>query len=245
MWKGLHQLARPEKLYYLCGYCIPWSGAAAIIGLSVGWVWGFCFAPQDYQQGDTVRIMYLHVPAAILSIGIYVSMAIAAFTGLVWQIKMSDTVVAAMAPAGATFTFIALATGAAWGKPMRGTWWIWDARLTSELVLLFLYLGVIALYHAVTDRKMAGPAAAILVLVGVVNIPIIHYSVSWWNTLHQGSTNMQQTIDPLMRSPLRWAIFGYLCCFITLTLMRLRNLILMQERLRPWVAELINKALFR
>ena len=148
---------------------------------------------------------------------------------------------AAMAPVGAVFTFIALVTGSAWGKPMWGTWWVWDARLTSELVLLFLYLGAIALYHSFEDRRLAGRAAGILVLVGVVNIPIIHYSVEWWNTLHQGSTNMQQTIDPSMRYPLRWAIFGYLFFFITLTLMRLRNLILIQERLRPRVAELVNK----
>jgi heme exporter protein C len=145
-----------------------------------------------------------------------------------------------MAPVGAVFTFIALATGSAWGKPMWGTWWVWDARLTSELVLLFLYLGAIALYNAFEDRRTAGRAAGILVLVGVVNLPIIHFSVEWWNTLHQGSTNMQNTIDPSMRYPLRWAIFGYLFFFITLTLMRLRNLILMQERRRPWVNALVN-----
>jgi heme exporter protein C len=185
--------------------------------------------------------MYIHVPAAIWSMGIYSAMAVAAFIGLIWQMKMSDLAVAAMAPVGAVFTFIALVTGSAWGKPMWGTWWVWDARLTSELVLLFLYLGVIALYNAFDDRRLAGRAAGILVLVGVVNIPIIHYSVQWWNTLHQGSTNMQQTIDPSMRYPLRWAIFGYLFFFITLTLMRLRNLILVQERLRPWVAGLLNK----
>jgi heme exporter protein C len=238
MWKWLHQFARPEKVYDLCGRFIPWSGSAALVCLITGWTWGFGFAPQDYQQGDSVRIMYLHVPAAIWSMGIYVSMAIAAFVGLVWQMKLSDTLVAAMAPTGAVFTFIALVTGSTWGKPMWGTWWIWDARLTSELILLFLYIGVIALYNAFDSRKMAGRAAGILVLVGVVNIPIIHYSVTWWNTLHQGSTNMQETIDPVMRSPLRWAIFGYLFCFITLTLMRLRNLILAQEHLRPWVGAL-------
>ncbi|SUG85899.1 heme exporter protein C [Salmonella enterica subsp. enterica] len=126
------------------------------------------------------------------------------FTGLVWQMKMASLAVAAMAPVGAVYTFIALVTGAAWGKPMWGTWWVWDARLTSELVLLFLYAGVIALWHAFDDRKMAGRAAGILVLVGVVNLPVIHYSVEWWNTLHQGSTQMQQSIDPAMRSPLRW-----------------------------------------
>lgn len=241
MWKWFHQFTKPERLYPLCGRCIPWLGGGAILCLILGWGWGFGFAPSDYQQGDSFRIMYLHVPAAIWSMGIYMSMAIVAFVGLVWQIKMSDNLMAAMAPVGAVFTFVALITGAAWGKPMWGTWWIWDARLTSELVLLFLYLGVIALYNAFDDRKLAGRAAGILVLVGVVNIPIIHFSVVWWNTLHQGSTNMQQSIDPSMRSPLRWAILGYLFCFITLTLMRLRNLILQQERHRPWVIALLHK----
>jgi len=154
---------------------------------------------------------------------------------------MSELAMAAMAPVGAVFTFIALVTGSAWGKPMWGTWWVWDARLTSELVLLFLYLGVIALYNSFEDRRTAGRAAGILVLVGVVNIPIIHYSVQWWNTLHQGSSDFGRTIDPSMRYPLFWSVFGYLFFFITLTLMRLRNLIINQERLRPWVATLVNK----
>ncbi|MGE4798784.1 heme ABC transporter permease [Yersinia hibernica] len=241
MWKWFHQFAKPERLYQLCGRFIPWLSMATVICLIVGWGWGLGVAPADYQQGNSFRIMYLHVPAAIWSMGIYLSMAIAAFVGLVWQMKMSDNLVAAMAPVGAVFTFIALVTGSAWGKPMWGTWWVWDARLTSELVLLFLYLGVIALYNAFEDRKLAGRAAGILVLVGVVNIPIIHFSVVWWNTLHQGSTNMQQSIDPSMRSPLRWAIFGYLFFFITLTLMRLRNVILQQERQRPWAAALLRK----
>lgn len=241
MWKWLHQFAQPERLYHVCGRFIPWLGLAGAACLLLGWGWGFGFAPKDYQQGDSFRIMYIHVPAAMWSMGIYGSMAVAAFIGLVWQMKMSDNVVAAMAPVGAVFTFIALVTGSAWGKPMWGTWWVWDARLTSELVLLFLYIGIIALYNAFEDRRLAGRAAGILVLVGVVNIPIIHFSVEWWNTLHQGSTNMQQSIAPSMRTPLRWAILGYLLFFITLTLLRLRNLILSQERQRPWVAGLVNK----
>lgn len=241
MWKALHQLAKPQRLYSLCGRFIPWLGLLSSVLLVVGCIWGFVYAPADYQQGQSYRIMYLHVPAAMWSMGIYASMAIAAFIGLVWQMKMADLTVAAMAPVGAVYTFIALVTGSAWGKPMWGTWWIWDARLTSELVLLFLYVGVIALYNAFDDRRLAGRAAGILVLVGVVNLPIIHFSVVWWNTLHQGSTNMQQTIDPAMRMPLRWCIFGFLGLFVTLTLMRLRNLILIQERRRPWVAELAQK----
>nr|WP_278992014.1 heme ABC transporter permease [Plesiomonas shigelloides] len=238
MWKWLHQYAATERLYQLCGRLLPFSGVLAVVLLVTGLVWGFVFAPADYQQGDSYRIMYLHVPAAIWSMGIYASMAIAAFIGLVWQIKMSDLASAAMAPVGAVFTFIALATGSAWGKPMWGAWWVWDARLTSELILLFLYLGAIALYNAFDDRRLAGRAASILILVGVVNLPIIHFSVEWWNTLHQGSTNMQQSIAPSMRTPLRLSIFGFLFFFITLTMMRLRNLILAQERHRPWVKNL-------
>ncbi len=237
MWKTLHQLAIPPRLYQICGWFIPWLAIASVVVLTVGWIWGFGFAPADYQQGNSYRIIYLHVPAAIWSMGIYASMAVAAFIGLVWQMKMANLAVAAMAPIGAVFTFIALVTGSAWGKPMWGTWWVWDARLTSELVLLFLYVGVIALWHAFDDRRLAGRAAGILVLIGVVNLPIIHYSVEWWNTLHQGSTRMQQSIDPAMRSPLRWSIFGFLLLSATLTLMRMRNLILLMEKKTPSVGE--------
>lgn len=243
MWKWLHQLAQPERLYRLCEKCIPYFALISMLLLATGLVWGFVFAPPDYQQGDSYRIMYIHVPAAIWSIGIYAAMAVAAFVGLVWQIKMSDLMSASMAPIGAIFTFIALVTGSAWGKPMWGTWWVWDARLTSELVLLFLYLGVIALYNTFDDRRLAGRAAGILVLVGVVNLPIIHFSVEWWNTLHQGSTNMQQTIAPSMRYPLRFTLLGYLFFFITLTLMRLRNLIANQERRRAWVGQLVKSSI--
>ncbi|MSE18127.1 heme ABC transporter permease, partial [Pantoea agglomerans] len=179
MWKALHQLARPERLYQFSGRLVPWFAISGLAALLLGWAWGFGLAPADYQRGDSFRIMYIHVPAAMWSMGIYASMAIAAFIGLVWQMKMADLVSAAMAPVGAVFTFIALVTGSAWGKPMWGTWWIWDARLTSELVLLFLYMGVIALWHAFDDRRTAGRAAGVLILVGVVNLPIIHFSVQW------------------------------------------------------------------
>ncbi|EQC3964243.1 cytochrome c biogenesis protein CcsA [Escherichia coli] len=204
MWKTLHQLAIPPRLYQICGWFIPWLAIASVVVLTVGWIWGFGFAPADYQQGNSYRIIYLHVPAAIWSMGIYASMAVAAFIGLVWQMKMANLAVAAMAPIGAVFTFIAL-------------------------------------WHAFDDRRLAGRAAGIMVLIGVVNLPIIHYSVEWWNTLHQGSTRMQQSIDPAMRSPLRWSIFGFLLLSATLTLMRMRNLILLMEKRRPWVSELILK----
>ncbi|ELZ5939842.1 heme ABC transporter permease [Providencia stuartii] len=241
MWKKLHQLAIPVNLYQLCGRLTPWFIILSVIFLALGWGWGFGFAPTDYQQSDSYRIMYIHVPAAMWSMGIYATMAIIAFIGLVWQMKVAELAIAAMAPIGAVFTFIALVTGATWGKPMWGAWWVWDARLTSELILFFLYVGIIALWHAFDDRRTAGKAAAILVLIGVINLPIIHYSVEWWNTLHQPSTRMQQSINPAMRTPLRLAILGYLFLFISLTLVRLRNQLLLLERNRPWVLDIVNK----
>lgn len=217
------------RLYQICGWFIPWLAIASAVVLITGWVWGFGFAPADYQQGQSYRIIYLHVPAAIWSMGIYASMAVAAFIGF----GLADE----------NGQFGAGCDGADWcsvylycagdrlrmGQTDVGTRWVWDARLTSELVLLFLYVGAIALWHAFDDRRLAGRAAGILVLIGVVNLPIIHYSVEWWNTLHQGSTRMQQSIDPAMRTPLRLAIVGYLLLFVTLALMRMRNLILMME----------------
>ena len=241
MWKKLHQLAIPANLYQLCGRLTPWFITLSVIFLALGWGWGFGFAPADYQQSDSYRIMYLHVPAAMWSMGIYAIMAFVAFVGLVWQMKVAELTIAAMAPIGAVFTFIALVTGATWGKPMWGAWWVWDARLTSELILFFLYVGIIALWHAFDDRRTAGKAAAILVLIGMINLPIIHYSVEWWNTLHQPSTRMQQSINPAMRTPLRLAILGYLFLFISLTLVRLRNQLLLLERNRPWVMDIVNK----
>jgi heme exporter protein C len=241
MWQQLRSFFAPEALYRSCGKAIPLFALIGFILLSVGWVWGFGFAPADYQQGNSFRIIYIHVPAAIWSMATYAFMAIAALVGLIKQSQQANMLAAAMAPVGAVFTFIALTTGAIWGKPMWGTWWVWDARLTSELVLFFLYIGAIALYNSFDDRRVAAKAAGILVLVGVVNLPIIHYSVEWWNTLHQGSTKGFQTIAPAMRTPLRWAIYGYMFFFITLTLMRLRNLILESESKQPWVNSLINK----
>ena len=243
MWKTLHQLAIPPRLYQICGWFIPWLAIASVVVLTVGWIWGFGFAPADYQQGNSYRIIYLHVPAAIWSMGIYASMAVAAFIGLVWQMKMANLAVAAMAPIGAVFTFIALVTGSAWGKPMWGTWWVWDARLTSELVLLFLYVGVIALWHAFDDRRLAGRAAGILVLIGVVNLPIIHYSVEWWNTLHQGPTVTKldkPSIHFSMLLPLLVMALAFQFYYFTVVLMRARSELLDRERRSAWVQELFD-----
>jgi len=242
MWKWLHPYANPEVSYHFIGRITPWFSVLATIFLSIGLVWALAFAPADYQQGDSFRIFYIHVPAASLSMGIYLGMAIAAFTSLVWQFKLADASASAMAPVGATFTAIALITGAAWGKPMWGTWWIWDARLTSELILLFLYLGVIALHNAFEDKQLAGKAAGILTLVGVINLPIIKYSVEWWNTLHQGST-VSQLGKPSMSIEMLWP---FVFCFLGFSLLvsaiiciRFRSEILIRNSTRPWVKALV------
>ena len=153
MWKWLHPYAKPERAYNLSGKFIPWLMLATMLTLIIGLVWGLAFAPADYQQGNSFRIIYIHVPTAIWSMGIYVAMAVCALVSIVWQQRLASVMMRAMAPIGAVYTFIALVTGSIWGKPMWGTWWVWDARLTSELILLFLYLGVIALYQSFDDRK--------------------------------------------------------------------------------------------
>ena len=243
MWKWLHPYANPEISYHFAGKLLPWCARLAATFLIVGLVWALLFAPADYQQGDTFRIFYIHVPAAMLSMGIYLAMAIAALSSLVWQLKLADASAAAMAPIGATFTFIALVTGSAWGKPMWGTWWIWDARLTSELILLFLYLGVIALHNAFEDKSLAGKAAGILALVGVINLPIIKYSVEWWNTLHQGAT-VSKLGKPAMTADMFWpflvCFIGFACLVAALICLRFRTEILQRNSMRPWVRTLIN-----
>ncbi|RKF19508.1 heme ABC transporter permease [Alginatibacterium sediminis] len=243
MWKWLHPWAKPEKSYALAGTLLPWFSWLALLAISVGSVWGLAYAPADYQQGDSFRIIYLHVPSAMLSMGGYLSMAIAALVGLVWQIRQADMYVAATAPVGAVFTFIALITGAAWGKPMWGAWWVWDARLTSELILLFLYLGVIGLYNAFSDKVMAGRAAGILSIVGVINLPIIHYSVEWWNTLHQGATISKfdkPSMDTSMLWPLLINIVGYGALLGAVSLYRFRTELIKRERQRPWVKAMVT-----
>jgi heme exporter protein C len=241
MWKWLHPYANPEVSYHFCGKLQPWFFGLSALFLTTGIVWALAFAPADYQQGDSFRIFYIHVPAAMLSMGIYLAMAIAALTSLVWQLKLADASAAALAPIGAIFAAIALITGAAWGKPMWGTWWIWDARLTSELILLFLYLGVIALYNAFEDKNLAGKAAGILALVGVINLPIIHYSVEWWNTLHQGAT-VTKLGAPSMSSSMYWPFLICLAGFSFLTAaiacQRFRTEVLARNSMRPWVKQL-------
>jgi len=242
MWKWLHPYANPEISYHFTGKLLPWLTKLSFLLLGTGIVWALLFAPADYQQGNSFRIFYLHVPAAMLSMGIYVGMAIAALSSLVWQIKLADASAAAMAPVGAAFTAIALITGAAWGKPTWGTWWIWDARLTSELILLFLYLGVIALHNAFEDKALAGKAAGILSLVGAINIPIIKYSVEWWNTLHQGST-VSKLGAPSMATEMYWpfllCLFGFVSLVAWIICLRFRTEIITRNAMRPWVKTLV------
>lgn len=246
MWKWLHPYANPETTYQLSHRLVPWFTGLSGILLIVGMIWALLFTPPDYQQGDSFRIFYIHVPAATLSMGIYLAMAISAFCGMVWQLRLSDSAVAAIAPIGAVYTAIALITGAAWGKPMWGTWWVWDARLTSELVLLFLYLGVIALNNAFEDRQMGGKAAGILAMVGVINLPIIKYSVEWWNTLHQGAT-VSKLGKPAMSPEMFWpfvvCFLGFAFLAAAIGCLRFKSEILLRNSTRPWVKQLVlNKS---
>jgi heme exporter protein C len=216
----------------LCAIAIAW-----------GLYGGLVLAPADYQQGDSFRIIYVHVPSAWMSLFIYVVMAVAGAISLIWRMKLADVVLISSAPIGASFTFLALATGSLWGKPMWGTWWVWDARLTSELILLFLYLGIIALNGAIEDRRAASKAVSILALVGVVNVPIIHYSVEWWNTLHQGPTVTKfdaPSIHIDMLIPLLVMAIGFKLFYIVVVLLRTRCELIERERNSAWVSEVVQ-----
>jgi heme exporter protein C len=239
-----HKMASPKYFYSISGILIPWLAAGCATLFIAGLYYGLVKAPPDYQQGDSYRIMFIHVPAAWMSMFIYVVMAGAGAIGLIWRIKLAEVVAISSATIGAWFTFLALITGSIWGKPMWGTWWVWDARLTSELVLLFLYLGVIALYNAIDDKRTAARAVAILALVGVVNIPIIHYSVEWWNTLHQGPTVTKldkPSIHLSMLIPLLLMAFAFKFYYGLVVLMRARCEVLERERHTGWVRELAEK----
>lgn len=238
MWKWLHPYAKSETQYRILRKPQQLLGWLSLLLLSTAFVWGLAFAPKDYQQGDSYRIIFIHVPAAIWSMGVYGSMAVAALVALVWQIRQASLAMISMAPIGAVLAFISLITGAIWGKPMWGTWWVWDARLTSALVLFFLYLGVMALYSAFQDRNLGAKAAGVLSMVGVINLPIIHFSVEWWNTLHQGATITKfdkPSMAVEMLIPLLLAIFGTMLFMLWLSLLRYRSALLQDECKRPWV----------
>lgn len=249
MWQALtrlyHKLGSPKWFYEISGRWMPWFLIIGSALTAVGVVWGLAFAPADYLQGNSFRIIYIHVPSALLSQSAYVMMAVAGIVGLVWKMKMSFIVGKVIAPIGASLAILALLTGAIWGKPTWGTWWVWDARLTSMLILLFLYFGVIAIYNAIESEEMANKAAAILAIVGSINIPIIKYSVEWWNTLHQPATitlTKKPTMAPEMFIPLLLCIIGFYCLFAVWIFARTRNEILWRERRTNWVKKLLNDA---
>jgi heme exporter protein C len=243
MWTFVHKLSSPPYFYGLAARMIPWFAGAGLLPIGYGTVAGLFFAPPDYQQGDAFRIIYVHVPAAYLSMLAYVVMAATAGIGLIWRMKLAHAVAAAAAPLGAWFTFLALMTGSIWGRPMWGTWWEWgDPRLTSELILLFLYFGYMALRAAIDDPTRADRASAVLALVGAVNVPIIHFSVEWWSSLHQGPTLVREggpAIEPAMMWPLLAMIFGFSLLFGALLLSRVRTEVLFRERRARWVRKLV------
>jgi heme exporter protein C len=242
--KFFHKLASPPWFYHFSGRLLPWVGALCIALIAYALYGGLVLAPPDYQQGDSFRIIYVHVPAAWMSLFIYVTMAVCGIISLVWRIKMAEVVLISSAPIGAAFTFLALVTGSLWGKPMWGAWWVWDARLTSELILLFLYLGVIALYNAIEDRQTAARAVSILAIVGVVNVPIIHYSVEWWSTLHQGPTITKldkPSIHIDMLIPLLVMALGFKVYYIVGLLIRARGELLERERNSKWVRDMLGE----
>lgn len=240
MLEWFHRLGSPKTFFEMTGRWLPWMLAASMLLLTAGAAWALLFVPPDYQQGNSVRIMYIHVPAAILAQSGYMIMAAAGAVYLVWRIKLADVAMQTIAPLGASITFLALVTGAIWGKPTWGTWWVWDARLTSTLVLFFLYVGMIALRSALDRQAAAGRACAILALVGVVNLPIIKYSVDWWFTLHQPSSlslTEKPTMPVEMWLPLLLMIVAYYCFFFTAWTMRMRNEILVREKSTDWVRQ--------
>jgi len=241
MWTWFHKLASPPHFYRVAGLLLPWVAWPALILIVLGTWGGLVVAPADYQQGEAFRIIYVHVPSAWLSMFGYVVLAVAAGIGLVWRMKLAHVAANAVAPLGASFTVLALATGSIWGKPMWGTWWVWDARLTSELILLFLYLGYIALNRAFDDRKQGDRASAVLALVGVVNVPIIHYSVEWWNTLHQPAT-ITKFDTPSITGDMLWPLLvmwlGFTLFFAAVALQRARTETLQRERRSAWTRDI-------
>lgn len=241
-WQWFHRLGSPRWFYEKTSRWSPWLGVITLVLFLVGITWGLAYAPIDSKQGNSYRIIYIHVPAAFLALAGYYVMAIAGAVGLIWRMKLSFMVMKSAAPIGAVLTFISLVTGAIWGKPTWGTWWVWDARITSMLILFFLYLGVIALQGAYQSRDMGNKSSAILSLVGMINIPIIYKSVDWWFTLHQPATlklTGGSSIDPSMAYPLLLMIAAFYGLYAWLLMAWTRTEILEQEQKTKWVGELL------
>ena len=245
MWLWFSKLGSPRWFYDLSGKWLPWLYAAMVVLGVTGLTWALLFVPQDYQQGETIRIMYVHVPVASISLACFPLMAVAGAITLVWKMKLADMVAKCVAPIGAWFTGLALATGGIWGEPIWGTWWAWDARLTSMLIQFFLFIGVIALRSAIESPDNAAKACAVLAIVGAINVPIIKYSVEWWNTLHQPASNF--SMDPVAPNPPEvWVPLVIMICavyvfFVITLILRTRNEILLRERRSQWVKDLVAK----
>ena len=242
-WTWFHRLASPPYIYGLASRLTPWFAWPAGILILIGTYWGLVIAPADYQQGDGFRIIYVHAPTAWMSLLVYMTMGISAGVGLIWRMKVAHAVAAAAAPIGASFTFVALATGALWGGPMWGTYWEWDPRVTSELILLFLYLGYMGLRASMDDTQRADRTSAVLAVVGIVNVPIIHFSVTWWNSLHQAPSIMklgQSSIAGSMVGPLFVMLGGFTLLFAALLLTRLQAEVLTRERTATWIRDAVG-----
>lgn len=237
------QFAAPQRFYPLAGRMLPWFAAAATMLAAVGLYVGFVIAPTDFQQGEVYRIIFIHVPAAWMAMFIYLVMAGYAVLTLVWRSRLSAMMSRALAPTGAIMAAIALLTGSIWGKPTWGTWWVWDARLTSTLILLFLYLGYLALVAAIEDPQRADRAGALLLLVGVVNVPIIYFSVRWWNTLHQGASVSLTAAPRMAQTMLTGMLLMSLAAWmysVAAALHRVRSIILERERHTRWVQQMLG-----
>ncbi|MGA2024140.1 MAG: heme ABC transporter permease [Steroidobacteraceae bacterium] len=244
-WVWFHRFGSPPHFYRLARRLVPWFAWPALILCVAGLIGGLGLAPPDYQQGDGFRIIYVHAPAAWLSLMVYVVMATSAAVGLIWRMNVAHAVAASCAPIGASFTALALVTGMLWGRPMWGTYWEWDPRLTSELILQFLYLGYMGLRNAIDDTPRADRASAVLAIVGVVNVPIIHYSVIWWNSLHQAPSVMRigrPTMPASMLVPLLLMLLGFSLYFVALLLTRARGEVLRRERNARWIAAALEES---
>jgi heme exporter protein C len=243
MWSFFHKLGSPPWLYRISGSILNWLLPITILMLLVGAVWGLLYAPADFRQGNSFRIIYFHVPASAVALAGYYIMATAGAVSLIWKMKMAEVAMKSCAPIGAALTLLGLVSGAVWGKPTWGTWWVWDARITSMLILFFLYLGVVALYQAYENEAAAARACAVLSLVGTVNIPIIYKSVDWWYSLHQPAPlkiTEESSMDSAMLQPLLLMIAAFYCLFACAMMLNMRSEILRREASTSWVRQLVK-----
>ena len=243
MWTLIHKFGSPPWFYRFATTAIRWLLPIVLVALVVGCVWGLLYAPPDFRQGNSYRIIYIHVPAAVVALAGYYVMALAGLVSLVWKIKMADTAMRAVAPVGAALTFIALVTGSIWGKPTWGAWWVWDARITSMLILLFLYLGVVALFEAYENQEVAAKACAVLSLVGTVNLPLIYKSVDWWYSRTQPASikfTGESAIDASMLYPLLLNIGVFYALFALVVMMNMRAALLERHGKAAWLREVLG-----